>query len=225
MLVAAIGTRLVSGAQAIVDVPPVFGRRVGRIDAEGFDGIDGGEDALDLRPAADAQQDLAAGTDERQRLIGFAWRDRAHDVDARDNGAEVVRGPADEGEDGVWREAQHTAAAIDDCLGDIAAEPDPVLDALFEPGEFDGRKGVGRTNRCLREGGIRHHVCPPSVAGNSRARRSRSMSATVWPRWKAVILIRARSSGVTSTVSRAVKSSPALCAVADGSGVRTQDSG
>ena len=39
------------------------------------------------------------------------------------------------------------------------------------------------------------------------------MSATVWPRSKAVILIRARSSGVTSTVSRAVKRSPALCAV------------
>ena len=40
MLVAAIGTRLVSGAEAIVDVPPVIRRGVGRIDAERLDGVD-----------------------------------------------------------------------------------------------------------------------------------------------------------------------------------------
>ena len=94
MLVAAIGTRLVSGAEAIVDMPPVIGRRVGRIDAEGFDGVDRREDTLDLRPTADAQQDVAAGTHEGQRLIGFARRDRSNDVDARDDGAEVVRRPS-----------------------------------------------------------------------------------------------------------------------------------
>ena len=99
MLVAAIGTRLVSGAEAIVDVPPVIRRGVGRIDAERLDGVDRREHTLDLGPAADAQQNLAAGTDEGQRLIGLARRDRAHDVDARDDGAEVVRRPADEGED------------------------------------------------------------------------------------------------------------------------------
>ena len=87
MLVAAIGTRLVSGAEAIVDMPPVIRRGVGRIDAERLDGVDRREHTLDLGPAADAQQDLAAGTDEGQRLIGLARRDRAHDVDARDDGA------------------------------------------------------------------------------------------------------------------------------------------
>src|SRR5665213_2198201 len=164
-----------------------------------------------LGPAADAQQDLAAGTDEGQRLIGLARRGRAHDIDARDDGPKVVRRPADEGKDRVRRKAQHTVAAVDDRLADIAAEPDPMFDAVLEPGQLDGREGVGRTRRCLRGGGIRHHVCPPSVVGNSRAKRSRSMSATVWPRWKAVNLIRARSSGVTSTVSRAVKRSLRLC--------------
>ena len=72
MLIAAVGARLISGAEAIVDMPPVIGRGVGWIDAERLDGVDRLQHALDLRPAADAQQDLAAGTDEGQRLIGFA---------------------------------------------------------------------------------------------------------------------------------------------------------
>lgn len=57
-------------------------RRVGRIDVEGLDGVDRGEHPLDLGPPADAQQKLAAGTDEGQCLIGLARSDRAHDVDA-----------------------------------------------------------------------------------------------------------------------------------------------
>ena len=72
---------------------------VGGIDAELLDGIDRLQHALDLRPAGDAQQDFAAGTDEGTVEIGFAGRDGAQDVDARDDGAEVVRRPADVGED------------------------------------------------------------------------------------------------------------------------------
>ena len=40
MLLAAIGARLVSGAEAVVDMPPVIRRGVGRIDAERLDGVD-----------------------------------------------------------------------------------------------------------------------------------------------------------------------------------------
>ena len=47
-------------------MPPVIGRSVGWIDAEDLDRVDRGEHALDLGPAADAQQDLAAGTDKWQ---------------------------------------------------------------------------------------------------------------------------------------------------------------
>ena len=65
-----------------MDVPPVVRRDGCRINAERFDRVDCGEDALDFGPAADPEQDLAAGTDKRQRLIGLAWRDRAQDVDA-----------------------------------------------------------------------------------------------------------------------------------------------
>ena len=83
----------------------MIGRGVGGIDAERLYGIDRLQHALDFRPAADAQQDLAAGTNEGQRLIGLAAVDRAHDVDARDDRAEIVGSPAHEREDAVRRES------------------------------------------------------------------------------------------------------------------------
>ena len=70
----------------------------------------------------------------------FAGRNRAHDVDARDDGAEVVRRPANEGENAAGRKADDAPAAIEDFLGGDLAEPDPVLDPLLEPGEFDVSK-------------------------------------------------------------------------------------
>ena len=51
------------------------------------------------------------------------------------------------------------------------------------------------------------------------------MSATVMPRWNAATLMRPRSSGVTSIVSRAVKRSAFAPLFEGGSGVRTQVSG
>src|SRR3546814_5014730 len=59
--------RFQTGDQAVVDVPPVIRRGVGRIEAERFHGVDGGKRPLHLRPAIEAQQDVAAGADERQR--------------------------------------------------------------------------------------------------------------------------------------------------------------
>jgi hypothetical protein len=70
MLVVAIGTRLVSGAEAIVDVPPVIRRSVGRMDAERLEWVERRENTLDLGPAADAQQISPPGR-TGQRLI--AW--------------------------------------------------------------------------------------------------------------------------------------------------------
>src|SRR5579883_1954187 len=184
---------------------PVIRRGVGRIDAERLDGIYRLQHALDFRPPADPQQNLAAGANEGQRLIAFTAVDRAHDVDARDDRAEIVGGPAHECEDAVRREAEHAAPTIEDRLASVAAEADPVLDASFEPGQLDVRQqrsGVG-PRRAARVG-IGFHERSPSASGNSRANRSRSMSATVTPRWKAAILIRPRKPGVMSTVSRAV---------------------
>ena len=137
-----IRSRLFAGGQAVVDVPPMVGRGVSRIDAASFDGVDRPQNVVDLGPAVDAQKNLAAGTDERQRRIGFARRYRARDVDARDDRPEVVGRPAHEGEDGAGREADDALPAVEDRLVSDAAETDPVLDSLLEPGQLDTSKIV-----------------------------------------------------------------------------------
>src|SRR5213594_2371753 len=98
MLLAAIGAPRQADDEAVVEMAPVIGCGVRWIDAERLYRVDCLEDTLDFRPAADAQQDVAAGANEGQCLIGFAAIDRAHDVDARDDRAEIVGGPAHEGE-------------------------------------------------------------------------------------------------------------------------------
>src|SRR3546814_11419347 len=79
----------------------MVGRGVGGVDAQRVHGVDSLEHALDLGPAVDAPQNLAAGGGARHGLIGFAWKDRAQDVDARHQRAEVVGRPTDTGEHAV----------------------------------------------------------------------------------------------------------------------------
>ena len=74
MLRERIRSRLLAGGQAVVDVPPMVGRGVSRIDPAGFDGVDRPQNVVDLGPAIDAQKNLAAGTYERQGREGFARR-------------------------------------------------------------------------------------------------------------------------------------------------------
>ncbi len=83
-----------AGGETVVEVAPIFRRGVGGIDALRLDGVDRLQDALDLRPAIDPQQDLAARAHEGQRLETRARLDRAHDVHARDDGAVVVSTPS-----------------------------------------------------------------------------------------------------------------------------------
>src|SRR5579871_1860645 len=205
MLLAAVRAPRQADDEAVVEMAPVIGCGVRRIDAERLDRVDCVEDSLDFWPTADAQQDVAARANEGQRLIGFAAVDRAHDVDARDDRAEIVGSPAHEREDVVRRETEHAAATIEDRLASVVAETDPVLDTSFKPGQLDVRQHrSGVRPRRAAGVGIGCHERSPSESGNSRANRSRSMSATVTPRWKAAILMRPRSAGVMSTVSRAV---------------------
>ena len=95
MLLARVGARCVAGGEPVVNVPPVIGTGVGGIDAELLDGVDRLQHALDLRPARDAQKDVAARPHGANRGVGFTGRDGAQDVDARDDGAVIVRRPAD----------------------------------------------------------------------------------------------------------------------------------
>ena len=144
MLLGRVAARLLAGSETIVDVPPMMRRDLGRIDADRLDGVDDLQDALDLRPALHLQQNVAAGTHEGQRLIGFARRDRAHDVDARDDRAEVVGRPTDKGEDAMGREADDAPAPVENLFLDVLAEPNPVFDLLLNPGQFDAGQTVDR---------------------------------------------------------------------------------
>ena len=111
MALGRVWTWRVTGLSPMGDVTPMVRRDVAGIDAERFDGVDVPKHVLDLRPALNLQQDFAAGAHERNRLIGLARHDRAQNVDARNDGAVVVGGPADEGEDGVRLEADDTPTA------------------------------------------------------------------------------------------------------------------
>ena len=120
---------------------------IGRIDAVALDRVDVLKHALDAWPAIGPQQNLAARTHERKRLERLAASDRAHDVDARDDRAVVIGGPADEGKDAVRREADDAAVAIEDLLIALAAEPDPMLDLPLSPGQIDERGERRRPGR------------------------------------------------------------------------------
>ena len=81
MLFAAVGSRFHTGDETVVEMLPMIGGGISRIDAKRLHGVDRLEHTLNLRPAVDPQQDLAPRTDERQCLIGFATADRARYVD------------------------------------------------------------------------------------------------------------------------------------------------
>src|SRR3546814_5091874 len=87
--------------------------------------------------ALDVQQNVSAGTDKRQRRVGLARCHCRHDVDARIDGAIVVRRPAHEGEDRAWTEGDDARAAVDDRVSRDAPEADPLFVALLDPGHLD----------------------------------------------------------------------------------------
>ena len=114
MALGGVRTRRFACVHPVGDMPPVIGIDLGGIDANGLDPVDMAKDGLNLRPAFDLQQDFAARTDEGQRLIGFARRNRAQDVEARNDRAVVVRRPADEREHRTRTERNDAPVAVDD---------------------------------------------------------------------------------------------------------------
>ena len=85
-----IGSRPFADEKTIVDVPPVLGRCVRRIDSECLNTVDCLKNLLDLRPTGDAEQTLPSRTHKRHGRIAFAWLNRAQDIDTRHDGAVVV---------------------------------------------------------------------------------------------------------------------------------------
>ncbi len=94
-----VGSRPLADGDAIVDVLPVLGGGIGRIDAERLDGIDGLQHLLDFGPPGNLQQTFAAGAHIRHGDVRLAGRDGTEDIDARQGGSVLVPSPADEGED------------------------------------------------------------------------------------------------------------------------------
>ena len=125
----------------------MIGTSVNRIDAELLDGVDGLEHALDPGPSGKAEKNLTARPHIRNGRESFAGHDSAQDVDPRDHCAEVVRRPPDKGKDAAGGEAQDAAPAVEDLLGDIMTEADPLLDPVLEPDQLDMGEYVGGAAR------------------------------------------------------------------------------
>ena len=115
-------------------------RRVGSMDAEFLDSIDCLQHAFHFWPAVDVQENLSAGTHERQGLVRLAGKDSTDDVDLRYDGPVAVGLPSDKGKDATGCKTQDAPTTIEDRVAGIAAEPDPALDAVLDPGQLNTGK-------------------------------------------------------------------------------------
>src|SRR6266702_4810273 len=123
--------------QTIVDVVPIVGRCVGRVDAERLDGINNLQHAFDLGPTGQPQQDVAARPYIGHGCAALTARDSPQNIDARDDCTEVVRHPTHERKDAARRKRQDPPALVENLFLGGVAEAYPVLDALLEPKELD----------------------------------------------------------------------------------------
>ena len=85
--------------QSVVNVVPIIRRRVGCIDAESLNDIDHLQDTFDLRPTGQSQQALPTRRDPGHGRVRLSRCRRAQDIDAGQDGPEIVRRPTDESED------------------------------------------------------------------------------------------------------------------------------
>src|SRR5882724_7371752 len=76
--------------QSIMNMVPIFGCCVGRIDAERLDTIDQLQNPFDLRPAGQPQQTLTPRCDPGYSRIALPWYRRAQNIDARQDGPKVI---------------------------------------------------------------------------------------------------------------------------------------
>jgi hypothetical protein len=120
-----------------MNVMPIVGGGVGRIDVERLDRVCNLQHAFDVGPTGEPQQDVAAGPHVGHRHAALTGRDCPDDVDARDDRAEIVRGPAHEREYATWRKRKNAPSLIENLFLCGATEANPVLDALLQPQELD----------------------------------------------------------------------------------------
>jgi hypothetical protein len=99
-----------------MNVMPMVGCGVSRIDAERLDGVDRLQHFFDFPPAGETQEDFCSGVHIGHGRIAFAGCHCAQDIDARDDGAVRIRCPADEGEDAARSERDDAPASVEDRL-------------------------------------------------------------------------------------------------------------
>ena len=85
-----IGSWQFAGEETIVDVPPVLGRGVRRLDSECLNTVDCLKNLLDLRPTAKVEQALSARMHKWHGRVAFVLLNGAQDIDTRHYGAVVV---------------------------------------------------------------------------------------------------------------------------------------
>ena len=123
----AVAARNFATGHAVLDVPPVVGRDIARVDASRLDRIDQAEDLRDLRPAMNAEQDISARINLRHGCARFVSIDGADDVERRADGAVFVGSPADQSEHLARRIAFDALAAADNpvryWLAELRASP------------------------------------------------------------------------------------------------------
>ncbi len=95
-----------------MDVVPIVRCCIGRINAERFDGVDNLQHAFDLGPTGKPQQDIAAWPHIGHGRAALPGRDGPQNIDARDDGAEVVGGPAHECEYAAGRKRKNAPPLI-----------------------------------------------------------------------------------------------------------------
>src|SRR3546814_16946282 len=83
MLLLGVSTRRLTDGEAIVDVPPMVGRNVDRLDAAPLARVDKLEHARELVPAIGAHQDVATGAHSRQGSAARACAGAGDAVAAR----------------------------------------------------------------------------------------------------------------------------------------------
>ncbi len=85
-----IGSWQFTGEETIVDVPPVLGRGVRRIDSECLNPVDCLKDLLDFRPTTEVEQALSARMHKWHGRVAFVLLNGAQDIDTRHDSAVVV---------------------------------------------------------------------------------------------------------------------------------------
>src|ERR1700733_8373534 len=109
-----------------MNVMPVIRGSLDRIDRERLNGVDQLQHALDLWPAGQPKQTLSPGIDPGHGRIALSGDRGAQNIDAGQDGSEVIGGPPHESKDAARLERNDAAMLIDDLFRFRTAKPNPV---------------------------------------------------------------------------------------------------